>query len=397
MSKSGRSIMGASVALILVAALAIGLVQLPDYISRLTYAAESGRAQAAKEQLATANQLSQAFKNVVKAMRPSVVSINSVVRGTRPLGGQRGGNQEVPEEFRQFFGDDLFDRFFQAPPGSPRGPQGFEQRGMGTGVIISSDGHIVTNNHVVANASELKVTLFNGRTYTATVVGTDAKTDLAVLKIEASDLEPASFADSDMIEVGEWVLAMGSPFELIDTVTAGIVSAKGRGVGITDYEDFIQTDAAINPGNSGGPLVNARGEVVGVNTLTFLGQQSQNYAIAINEAKFVADKLKSGKNITYIGARIRENYAGLAQELGIKLAYTDGLLITGIDTGSPAAEAGLGYSDLIYYADNVWVESIGDFCDVLRSRKPGDTVRLDITRTYSDGSSEDMYALVELE
>ena len=161
--------------------------------------------------------------------------------------------------------------------------------------------------------------------------------------------------------------------------------------------DLIQTDAAINPGNSGGPLVNGRGEIIGINTLTFLGQQSQNYAIAINEAAFVAEKLATGKNITYIGARIRANYAGLAQELGIQLAYTDGLLITGIDTGSPADDAGLGYSDLIYYADDVWMESIGDFCDVLRSRKPGDTIRIDITRTYRDGSSEDLYAEVELE
>lgn len=276
MSRRGRNVLGAFVAVLVVAALAVGLIQLPDYISRLTYAAETGRAQAAKEQLATANQLSQAFKNVVKAIRPSVVSINSIIRREIPDRGPRS-NPQVPEEFRQFFGDDFFERFFEhrLPPGDR------EQRGLGTGVIISPDGHIVTNNHVVRGATELKVTLFNGRTYTAEVVGADAKTDLAVLKIDAQGLQPAEFADSDAVEVGEWVLAVGNPFELIDTVTAGIVSAKGRGVGITDYEDFIQTDAAINPGNSGGPMLDDQQRVVAVTCSKLDAAESVGFGIPV--------------------------------------------------------------------------------------------------------------------
>ncbi len=274
--------------------------------------------------------------------------------------------------------------------------------GGGSGIVWEDNRHILTNAHVVLGSGSIKVIdPKDRREIPARVVALSPCDDVALLEVDRGNFEPAPIGDSDKLEPGEEVVALGYPATYTDqgstklVVTRGIVSKVNDS--LDGKNDLIQTDAAINPGNSGGPLVNARGEVVGVNTLTFLGQQSQNYAIAINEAKFVADKLKSGKNITYIGARIRENYAGLAQELGIKLAYTDGLLITGIDTGSPAAEAGLGYSDLIYYADNVWVESIGDFCDVLRSRKPGDTVRLDITRTYSDGSSEDMYALVELE
>ncbi len=142
--------------------------------------------------------------------------------------------------------------------------------------------------------------------------------------------------------------------------------------------------------------MNARGEVIGINTLGFSSRQAQNYAIAINEALFVAEKLKNGKHINYLGVRLQENYPGLAEELGIRLAYVDGLVVTGVDAGSPADEAGLVYSDLIYYIDNVWVETVGELCDVLRSRKPGDTVRIDITRTYRDGTYEDLYGNVTL-
>jgi len=274
--------------------------------------------------------------------------------------------------------------------------------GGGSGIVWEDNRHILTNAHVVLGSGSIKVIdPEDGREIPARVVALSPCDDVALLEVDRGNFEPAPIGDSDSLEPGEEVVALGYPATYTDqgstklVVTRGIVSKLNDS--LDGKNDLIQTDAAINPGNSGGPLVNARGEVVGVNTLTFLGQQNQNYAIAINEAKFIADKLKDGKNITYIGARIQANYAGLAQELGIQLAYTDGLLITGIDTGSPADEAGLGYSDLIYYADNVWVESIGDFCDVLRSRKPGDTVRIDITRTYTDGSSEDLFALVELE
>lgn len=274
--------------------------------------------------------------------------------------------------------------------------------GGGSGIVWEDNRHILTNAHVVLGAGSIKVIdPTDGREIAARVVALSPCDDVALLEVERGNFEPAPVGDSDELEPGEEVVALGYPATYTDQGSSKLVVTRGIVSKVKDSldgkTDLIQTDAAINPGNSGGPLVNRRGEVIGINTLTFLGQQSQNYAIAINEAAFVAEKLSTGKNITYIGARIRANYAGLAQELGIQLAYTDGLLITGIDTGSPADNAGLAYSDLIYYADDVWMESIGDFCDVLRSRKPGDTIRIDITRTYRDGSSEDLYAEVELE
>lgn len=286
----------------------------------------------------------------------------------------------------------------QVTHASRRAPQGVIHGG-GSGVIIAPDGYILTNSHVVHGAVALDVTLADGRDFRAERVGEDPETDLAVIRIDAPGVVAARMGDSSRLKVGQLVIAIGNPFGFQATVTAGVVSALGRtlrGMSGRAIEDIIQTDAALNPGNSGGPLVNNRGEVIGINTLGFRGKQAQNYAIAVNEAKFVADKLKAGKNLNYIGVRLEQNYRGLAQELGIQLAYIDGLVITGVDAGSPADQAGLGYSDLVYYVDNVWVETVGEFCDVLRSRKPGDTVRVDITRTYRDGTYEDLYANVTL-
>jgi S1-C subfamily serine protease len=273
--------------------------------------------------------------------------------------------------------------------------------GGGSGIVWEDARHILTNAHVVLGAGAIKVVdPKDGREVSARVVALSPCDDVALLEVERGNFSPAPIGDSDKLEPGEEVVALGYPATYTDqgssklVVTRGIVSkAHDTFEGLTD---LIQTDAAINPGNSGGPLVNSRGQVVGINTLGFWGKQAQNYAIAINEATFVGGKLKAGKNLHYIGARIEQNYPGLAQELGIKLAYTDGLVVTGIDAGSPADEAGLGYSDLIYYVDGVWVDSVGGFCDILRSRKPGDTIRLDITRTYRDGTFEDLYGNLTL-
>jgi len=277
-----------------------------------------------------------------------------------------------------------------------------EGSGGGTGFVWQDKNHILTNAHVVLGAGSIKVVdPKDGRQISAKVVALSPCDDVALLEVERGNFTPAPIGDSDKLGSGEEVVALGFPGTYTDqgssqlAVTRGIVSKIHESYdGMTD---LIATDAAINPGNSGGPLVNTKGEVVGINTFFFVGKQSQNYAIAINEAAFVAEKLEDGENINYIGARVQQNYRGLAEELGIKLAYIDGLVITGVDTGSPADEAGLGYADLIYYVDNVWVSSFGEFCDVLRSRKSGDTLRIDITRTFRDGSSEDMYAEVDLE
>ena len=206
------------------------------------------------QSLAHAESLSEAFRSVAELMRPSVVSIDT--KQTIQMR-RRGLPPGFPREFEDFFGS----------PGSPRGR---ERTGMGSGVIVRSDGYILTNNHVVEEADELTVELFDGRKIPGTIVGTDPSTDLAVVKIDEPGLQPARFGSSDEIQVGDWVLAIGSPFGLDQTVTAGIISGKNRVQRIIDngdgFEDFLQTDAAINPGNSGGPLVNLRGELVSINT-----------------------------------------------------------------------------------------------------------------------------------
>jgi len=277
-----------------------------------------------------------------------------------------------------------------------------EGTGGGSGIVWEDATHILTNAHVVTGAGSIKVVdPKDGKLISAKVVAQSPCDDVALLEVDRGNFTPAKTGDSGKLSAGEAVVALGFPGTVTDqgsdklTITRGIVSKVSDSV--DGYNDLIQTDAAINPGNSGGPLVNSRGEVVGMNTLSARTKQEQNYAISINEAKFVADKLRAGKNLNWIGARIEPNYRGLASELGIKLAYTDGLLVTGIDTGSPAAKAGLGYSDLIYTVDSVSVPTVGAFCDVLRSRKVGDKIRIDITRTYRDGTYEDLYSDVVLE
>jgi len=277
-----------------------------------------------------------------------------------------------------------------------------EGTGGGSGIVWEDGSHILTNAHVVTGAGSIKVIdPKDGKAISAKVVAQSPCDDLALLEVERGNFTAAKIGDSSKLGAGEAVVALGFPGSVTDqgsdklTITRGIVSKTAET--IDGYNDLIQTDAAINPGNSGGPLMNMKGEVIGVNTLSVRSKQGQNYAISIGEAKFVADKLKKGKNINWIGVRLEQNYQGLAQELSIKLAYTDGLVITGIDTGSPAAKANLGYSDLIYYVDNVNVPTVGSFCDVLRSRKTGDKIRIDITRTYTNGKYEDLYAEVVLD
>ena len=318
---------------------------MPDVASRLAYAAERGQSQAAREQLTLARDLSQGFQHVAKTLRPSVVSISSVKRVQPVVRDPR--RPRYPDNFSPFFGDDLFERFFefQIPEG------GLEQRGLGTGIVVSEDGYLLTNNHVVREADEVSVTLSDDRKLTAKVVGTDDKTDLAVLKIDATGLVPAVLGDSERVEVGEWVLAIGSPFGLDQTVTAGIVSAKDRAnMGITRYEDFIQTDAAINPGNSGGPLVNLGGEVIGINTAiasqtgTYMGV---GFAIPSRIAKDVMGAIiRDGKvERGYIGAGIQDLSPELAQSF--QFDSGDGVLVGQVVPGGPADKAGLQHGDII--------------------------------------------------
>ena len=355
-----------------------------DWISQLTYAVEVRQSRVSHDQLATATDLSQAFRHVARSIRPSVVSISSVkhIRARQPSP-QRFRHQ-LPEEFRGFFNDDQLEKFFEYR--TPRGS--FEQRGLGSGVIISEDGYILTNNHVVGDADEVKVELSDAREFRAEIVGTDASTDLAVLKIEANNLEPARLGDSDQLEVGEWVLAIGSPFGLDQTVTAGIISAKSRAnVGITDYEDFIQTDAAINPGNSGGPLVNLHGEVVGINTAIASrsgGYMGIGFAIPSGMAQHVMDGIISDGHVTrgWLGAMIQDLNKDLADSFGF--SSTDGVLIGDLVADGPGKKSGLQSGDIITKYNGEPVETANELRNSVARTKPNERAELEV---YRDGQS----------
>ena len=311
----------------------------------------------------------QRFVEVAKMTAKSVVAITSV------------SVVDLGEAWERF--GDPFERFFFH--GFPTPPQRKQRRqGIGSGVVIDARGYILTNNHVVKDADELQVVLQDERKLEAKVVGSDERTDIAVIKIEADDLTPIAIGDSDQLQVGEWVMAIGSPFGLNQTVSAGIVSAVGRGnVGIADYEDFIQTDAAINPGNSGGPLVNLGGQLVGINTAIASrsgGNMGVGFAIPINMAKSVMDQLISGGSVTrgYLGIYI----ADLSSELAESFHYKDkhGILIQDVSENGPGAKAGLKPGDIITSLGDKPAGDASEFRNHVAQLRPGTKVALRIWR-----------------
>jgi serine protease Do len=317
------------------------------------------------------------FSSVVKRVAPSVVKITTTTKAKKvAINGQQFPGFDNPM-FRQFFGGRMPE--LQQPP----------QSGLGSGVIISADGFIATNNHVVQGADEVLVALDDGRELKAKVVGRDPQTDIAVIKVEATDLPAITFADSSKIEVGDRVLAIGNPFGIGETVTTGIVSAKGRRAGLgLDYEDFVQTDAAINPGNSGGALVDVEGRLIGINTAILSrsgGFQGVGLAVPANLVSQVADGLvKSGKVVRgYLGVGAQDLTPTLAESLGLDTKR--GALVSDVQPDSPAAKAGLKNGDVITGLNGQPIEDSNRLTFTVGAISPGTKLDLDIVR---DGKKE---------
>jgi serine protease Do len=280
------------------------------------------------------------------------------------------------------FGD-FMQKFFGGQ--MPQGPREHRQQGAGSGFIISEDGYIVTNNHVVEGATEVTVTLANKKEYTAKVIGRDPKTDVAVVKIEPKEpLTVASLGDSDQLRVGEWVVAVGNPFGLSNTVTKGIVSAKNRVIGAGPYDDFIQTDAPINPGNSGGPLFNLKGEVVGINTAIVPNGQGIGFAVAVNTAKALIPQLESKGEVArgYLGVAIQAITPELAK--GLSLPNEKGALVAGVTKGSPAEAAGIKSGDVIVRFDGKDVAEMNTLPALVAATAVDKTVPVKILRNASE-------------
>ncbi|MCI5065108.1 DegQ family serine endoprotease [bacterium] len=339
-----------------------------------------------------AQALSRAFEEVAETITPALVNIRAVSRPgaeqTRapnrgPRLNRRGRPLPLPPGLPESFRD-FFERFGEGAPGEEGGRGVPPQRGLGSGVLVDKDGHILTNNHVVANADEVTVRLSDGRTFEASIVGTDPRTDLAVIRIEAENITPAELGSSEELKIGEWVVAAGTPFGLENTITAGIVSAKGRSIiGGNAYEDFIQTDAAINPGNSGGPLANLDGEVVGINTAIFSrsgGYMGVGFAIPIDLAKSIMSSLISdGKVIRgWLGVVIQELDEDLAESFG----YTGktGALVSALAEEGPAEKGGIQQGDIIVAFNGKEVEDVNDLRNMVAAEKPNSRITLGVLR-----------------
>ena len=343
---------------------------------------------AAEEGRASLRALSNVFAEVSEQASPAVVFILAEHRID-----QRSMRRH-PFFDSPFGGDDMFRRFFEERFGGPRQPQQRPDRGQpepryrsshGSGFVVSADGYVLTNHHVVADADRLRVTFQDGREFSAELIGSDDKSDVAVIKVESTEPLPTlPLGRSADLRVGEWVLAIGNPFGLARTVTAGIISATGRSrVGIADYEDFIQTDAAINPGNSGGPLLDLDGRVVGINTAIFSrsgGHMGIGFAIPIDMAKAIYTQLRDTGTVVrgYLGVGIQDMSQDLAQSFG--LDRYDGVIITQVEPGSAAAKAGVQEQDVVIALDDQPVSEVGRFRNQIALLAPGAQITLTVIR-----------------
>jgi serine protease Do len=345
---------------------------------------------AASTAAVTPGSIETSFAPVVERALPAVVNISSSKATKVSAEGMRGMPQMDPF-FRQFFGEEFGGRGSEGRnPGRGLNPQRKQyERGTGSGVVVRSDGYILTNNHVIDGATDITVTFDNKRELKAKLVGTDAKTDIAVLKVDATNLPTIAMADSSQARVGDLVLAMGSPFGLKQTVTMGIVSARGRtGMGIEEYEDFIQTDASINPGNSGGALLNTRGELIGINTAILAnngGNQGVGFAIPANLARSVMTQVMDhGKVVRgYLGLLPQDITPAMAQALHSK--QTEGVLVGDVTSGAPAAAAGLQRGDVILDLNGQKIEDGNQLRMRVSMTAPGTIVKM---RVLHDGSEK---------
>jgi len=353
----------------------------------LALSATLGLMPAAPAQAQTATRTLPDFTDLVDQVGPSVVNIRTIERVS-----QRG-NPEMDEEMQEFFR-----RFFGQPmPGTPRSgprpnrpsPQEEERpRGVGSGFILTADGFVMTNAHVVEDASEVLVTLADKREFKARIVGSDKRTDVAVVKIDATGLPAVKVGDVSKLRVGEWVMAIGSPFGLENTVTAGIVSAKQRDTG--DYLPFIQTDVAINPGNSGGPLINMRGEVVGINSQIYSrsgGFMGISFSIPIDEAWRVAEQLRTSGRVSRgrIGVQIDQVTKDVAESIG--LGKPAGALVRSVEVGSPGEKAGIEAGDIITKFDGKVIDRPSDLPRLVGNTKPGTK---SVVTVFRRGSTRDV-------
>ena len=341
-----------------------------DLAGRFAYAVEKGRLTADREHLAAIQpgdvadleRTSHAFNVIAEAAKPSVVHITA-----------KSTDRKLNEQIKNMFGQPI--------PSRPRS-------GTGSGVIIDEDGHIVTNNHVIAEAEKITVTLSDGRRVTAKTIGTDPKTDIAVIKIQADRLHPARFGDSDKMKVGYLVMAIGSPFRLDHTVSHGIISATERHNVIDDieYEGFLQTDTPINPGNSGGPLINTRGEIIGINTAIATesgGNMGVGFAIPSNTVKAISDRLKTGQPVVrgYLGVAIRPLDLDVAPFYGLE---DTAVMVSGVADGGPALKGGLKEGDVLLSVDGQRVRSSEELQRIIAATDPGRTVDVKILRNKVD-------------
>ena len=346
------------------------------FLLGLSWLPATGRA-AEDENIQLLDKSAKAFSSVVKKVEPAVVNVR--------VEKKEGVN---PDDQFNPFDDPLFQRFFGPSfkqPSNPRAPEQFKSQATGSGFLISDDGYILTNNHVIDSADKITVRMVGGQELEAKLIGTDPQSDVALIKVSDGHKFPyLTLGDSDKLEVGEWVIAIGSPFGLDSTVTVGVVSAKGRNrMGINEYENFIQTDAAINPGNSGGPLLNIHGEVIGINTAIFSrsgGYMGIGFAIPVNMAKTVKAQLLSKGKVTrsWLGVAIQDMNAELARSF--KTSQKTGALVTEISKDSPAAKAGIKQGDVIIRIDGKPVTNVTELRNRVAMASPGTKIDLTLIR-----------------